>query len=333
MNNIDNTPYKGIINNRFIFFEGFTINFIKEDDIRKFFEKYGEVQSICFKYDHHQKLIGSGMIEFKDVTTCQRLLNLSQINYCRRTISLDRVRNPDCWFCLNNTNPSGVKLDEIVYEDEHCYIVLCKGPINPRHVLLIPKIHLPGSSHLSAEINSHLETVKRKVADIYWEKFNELCFFSEMFLGNMTTNVAHLVIHIIPFSQDKFTEFSKALEDTSRDVIENLSKYTILRDEDSLLSYISQKDYYFLFEVSNKIGMRDDDFYAYRRLLIIPETKAKTFPRDYGRKVFCEIVGCWGKSDWKQCDTLVWTSDKYRKALREMFSYNDNNLCHYSVFQ
>jgi len=326
---------KGIVNNRFIYFEGFNISFIKKDDIHRFLSQYGDIRDIRLQHDTEGKFMGSGMVEFEKSESAQRLLDLSmKIQFIRRTLKFEKIYNPDCWFCLNSNNPKAVKADEIIYEDEHCYIVLCKGPVNPRHILLIPKLHIHTRKGLSDEIDNHIEKMKRKIAKIFLEKCNEQCFFSEYYLGNITPNAAHLILHVIPFPKQKFPVFEKIFSDKESHIISSLARSKALKHDDNLKSYLEPNDFYFSVEISGDFNEEEEEeFYKIRRLVILSEEKSKTFPRDNGRKIFCEIMGCIGKADWKQCEALNWTADEYRRKLRDLFDSHDDSLARYKCFQ
>jgi hypothetical protein len=64
------------------------------------------------------------------------LFHTKRIKFTRKTLK-DSRRVEDCWFCK-------AKGDEslIVYEGQHSYLSLEKGPISRHHLQLIPYTHV-----------------------------------------------------------------------------------------------------------------------------------------------------------------------------------------------
>jgi histidine triad (HIT) family protein len=106
----------------------------------------------------------------------------------------------DCIFCkiINKDIPA-----DIIYEDEHFLVFLDIAPINPGHVLLIPKEHYQDFRTASADISASLIALAHKIAPTIMSVVGAHDF-------NLSTNVGagagqvvpHLHWHLIPRSLD-----------------------------------------------------------------------------------------------------------------------------------
>jgi histidine triad (HIT) family protein len=94
-----------------------------------------------------------------------------------------------------------------VYEDDICLAFLDIQPVNPGHILVVPKVHFKDLSDLPAAIGSHLFQVAQRISfclpktGIRSEGF-------DLFLANGEAagqEIFHVHLHIIPrFAGDGF---------------------------------------------------------------------------------------------------------------------------------
>lgn len=110
---------------------------------------------------------------------------------------------PDCIFCKI---AKGEIPADIIYEDENCLAFLDITPINPGHVLLIPKKHYENLYDLPDEILTQLAPIIKKLAiaikkGVQAEGIN-IGMNNERPAGQL---VSHAHFHIMPrFSNDGF---------------------------------------------------------------------------------------------------------------------------------
>jgi len=109
-----------------------------------------------------------------------------------------------CVFCdiVARTVPAS-----IVYEDEMICAFLTAGPVNPGHVLVIPKQHAPFLSDLSEETGSHLFTITMQMAKAIRHSGVQ-CEGINLFLADGEAafqEVFHVHMHVFPrFQGDPF---------------------------------------------------------------------------------------------------------------------------------
>ena len=94
-----------------------------------------------------------------------------------------------------------------VYEDEICSAFMDIQPVNPGHVLVIPKTHFTDLSDLPADIGSHLFQVAQRIA-VCMPKTGIKSEGIDLFLADGEAagqEVFHVHLHIIPrFAGDGF---------------------------------------------------------------------------------------------------------------------------------
>ncbi|HSG45296.1 MAG TPA: HIT family protein [Anaerolineales bacterium] len=103
----------------------------------------------------------------------------------------------DCIFCkiIKGSLPSSN-----LYEDDVCVAFMDIQPVNPGHVLVVPKSHSTDLSDLPAEAGAHLFQVAQRIAvlmsevDIKCEGVNLLVAHGEA----AGQEVFHVHLHIIP---------------------------------------------------------------------------------------------------------------------------------------
>ena len=109
-----------------------------------------------------------------------------------------------CIFCqiLEGTLPSSK-----VYEDEICLAFMDIQPVNPGHVLVIPKVHFENLTDLPADVGSHLFQVAQRIV-LSLSKTNIKFEGANLFLAHGEAagqEVFHVHLHVIPrFAGDEF---------------------------------------------------------------------------------------------------------------------------------
>ncbi|MRI82455.1 HIT domain-containing protein [Aerococcaceae bacterium DSM 109653] len=86
---------------------------------------------------------------------------------------------------------------DFVYEDEIVIAFMDMDPINPEHVLLIPKEHYLDVDEIPDEVLSHLTIVSKKIVTALKEIFL-LDGYSIMQNGGEFNDVGHYHLHIFP---------------------------------------------------------------------------------------------------------------------------------------
>ena len=110
----------------------------------------------------------------------------------------------DCIFCkiMEGRAPSSK-----VYEDDLCMAFMDIQPVNPGHVLVIPKAHFSDLSDLPAEMGGHLFQVAQRIA-LSMPKTNIRNEGIDFFLAHGEAagqEVFHVHLHVIPrYSGDGF---------------------------------------------------------------------------------------------------------------------------------
>jgi len=94
-----------------------------------------------------------------------------------------------------------------LYEDDVCLAFMDIQPVNPGHVLVIPKIHFKDLSELPAEIGAHLFQIGQQIA-LSLPKTNLKAEGIDLFLAHGEAagqDVFHVHLHVIPrYREDGF---------------------------------------------------------------------------------------------------------------------------------
>ena len=103
-------------------------------------------------------------------------------------------------FCIFCKIVEGSAPSSKVYEDEICLAFMDIQPVNPGHVLVIPKAHFSDLSDLPAETGGHLFQVAQRIA-LSMPKTDVKNEGIDFFLANGEAagqEVFHVHLHIIP---------------------------------------------------------------------------------------------------------------------------------------
>lgn len=98
----------------------------------------------------------------------------------------------ECVFCHKENI-----VTDFVYEDEIVMAFMDMDPINPGHVLLIPKEHYLDVDEMPDEVLTHLMIVSKKIVTALKEIFL-LDGYSIMQNGGEFNDVGHYHLHIFP---------------------------------------------------------------------------------------------------------------------------------------
>jgi histidine triad (HIT) family protein len=99
----------------------------------------------------------------------------------------------DCIFCKIS---QGEIPANKVYEDEFTFAFLDKHPINPGHILVVPKMHQPDFFRLDNDIYQALMATVKKLSGLVQEKFNP----HKVGLIVAGWDVPHTHVHIVPMN-------------------------------------------------------------------------------------------------------------------------------------
>lgn len=102
-----------------------------------------------------------------------------------------------CIFCkvVEGTAPSSK-----VYEDELCLASMDIQPVNPGHILVIPKVHFRDLADLPPEIGAHIFQVAQRIA-LCLPKTGIKCEGVDLFLAHGEAagqEIFHFHLHVIP---------------------------------------------------------------------------------------------------------------------------------------
>lgn len=109
-----------------------------------------------------------------------------------------------CVFCRI---VKGVTPADVVYSDDNVLAFMDIQPVNPGHVLVIPKVHAAGLSDLDEEIGGHMFKVAMRVAEGV-KKSGVRCEGVNLLLSDGEAafqEIFHVHLHVIPrFKGDGF---------------------------------------------------------------------------------------------------------------------------------
>jgi histidine triad (HIT) family protein len=111
----------------------------------------------------------------------------------------------DCVFCDIVAGNAPVS---VVYQDDIVITIMTIGPVNPGHVMVIPRKHVPYLADMDEETGMHLFRIAMRIERAIWNSGVQ-CEGTNMFLADHEAafqEVFHLHLHIIPrFRGDSFT--------------------------------------------------------------------------------------------------------------------------------
>jgi len=103
----------------------------------------------------------------------------------------------ECVFCKI---AKGIVPESVVYTDEKVLAFMDIQPVNPGHVLVIPKVHASGLSNLDEETGAHMFKVGMRVADAV-KRSGVKCDGVNLLLSDGRAafqEILHVHLHVIP---------------------------------------------------------------------------------------------------------------------------------------
>lgn len=106
----------------------------------------------------------------------------------------------DCLFCkiIDKEIPSNT-----IYEDDYIKVFLDINPVNPGHMLIIPKNHFKDMDDISEEYLSKVFVIAKKMKKLVEDKLNPSGISFTQNNGSVQ-EVKHFHLHLIPYYQNKF---------------------------------------------------------------------------------------------------------------------------------
>ena len=109
------------------------------------------------------------------------------------------MRN-ECKFCIFTDK------EVLVYEDDVCYSVISREPINKHHLMVIPKEHYKNLVDIPDDVISHLFQITKKISGALRKavKLQAITHITDDDVSDSGYNlVEHFKIHIIPRLKDE----------------------------------------------------------------------------------------------------------------------------------
>ena len=273
-------------------------------DIIDFLTRWGEVESYYLLYDQKKKHKGSGFIKYKSIKATQQALNDSgKFSLHGRKVNFKPANKEgtsgksvaECWFCLSNENADR---ELIVHMGADVYIALDKGPITPRHVLIIPIDHYSSSLHLPLKARDEILSIKTKLVKMFDIEYDEAIVCYERFV-RMAEKVAHLHIQLIPFKKNKL---KKGLEFLSTALKGSGYEFYEMDPKDKLSEAVAEDEYYFYLEVLSADALeKKGTIYEKRYLHPMNEKEERQFNKELGRELVCTLLETPEKVTWRNC--------------------------------
>uniref|UniRef100_A0A3B3TT14 CWF19-like protein 1 n=1 Tax=Poecilia latipinna TaxID=48699 RepID=A0A3B3TT14_9TELE len=194
-----------------------------------------------------------------------------------------------CWFCLASPQ---VEKHLVVSIGTHCYLALAKGPLTPRHVLILPIGHYQSVVELSSDVVEEMEKYKSALRDFYKSKGERCILFERNYRSQ------HLQL------QDIKEAFMVQAQEQNMELME-IPQHTDLKQ------IAPPGTPYFYVEL-------DSGEKLYYRI-------QKNFPLQFGREVLASeaVLNIPTRADWKECKQSREEEDDSCKQLRDDFQPYD----------
>ena len=114
-----------------------------------------------------------------------------------------------------------------VYEDDDVLAIMDIQPINPGHVLVLPKTHYGQMKDLPADISAKIFDVVKQVEEALWKTDAVACAGTNILQNNgriASQEVHHVHVHVIPRIAGDGLKLSLQTQDTDRDELDELSE-------------------------------------------------------------------------------------------------------------
>lgn len=128
---------------------------------------------------------------------------------------------------------SGLEPAHVLYEDQHTIAFLSVMPINPGHVLVIPKLHEPDFYNLPEEQYQALMNTVKKVATALNTTYRPVKV-GELIAG---WDIPHTHVHVLPMHDYHDITSKKLLEESlvRASDLELLKEYHRIKDDGKML--------------------------------------------------------------------------------------------------
>jgi hypothetical protein len=233
-------------------------------------------------------------------------LNFSKMRYCKDT-------RTECWFCIST--PS-CEMQLIVDVGETAYIAMPKGPLTPKHALIIPTEHQSVGCFAGAnagEVNDYKVRLRRHAA----AEGHALFVFERAI---ETKGGLHPHVNAVPMKP----EHADKLMTTARSAVQRLGLTMREVQNDigvkAIISDLGPHCGYFYMEIPRGPVGSDD---VVRVIIIHDPATAKSnndVPVQFGREIAAIAMGDPDKSFWKACALSTAEEESTTLAFRESFS-------------
>lgn len=102
---------------------------------------------------------------------------------------------------LNNELPG-----RFIWKDEKCFAILTSQPIQPGHVLVIPRQEIDDWLDLPADLRDHLIDVAQVIGKALKREFRP----TKIGVAIVGLEVRHVHLHLIPISAPEHMDFARA---------------------------------------------------------------------------------------------------------------------------
>ncbi|XP_038123069.1 CWF19-like protein 1 [Cyprinodon tularosa] len=206
-----------------------------------------------------------------------------------------------CWFCLASPQ---VEKHLVVSIGTHCYLALAKGPLTPRHVLILPIGHYQSVVELSSEVVEEMEKYKTALKNFYKSKGERCVVFERNYKSQ------HLQLQVVPVPLNRCTteDIKEAFMVQAQE--QNMELMEIPQHTD-LKQIAPPGTPYFYVEL-------DSGEKLYYRI-------QKNFPLQFGREVLASevLLNIPTRADWKECKQSREEEEDGCKRLRDDFQPYD----------
>ncbi|MED6245842.1 hypothetical protein ATANTOWER_008974 [Ataeniobius toweri] len=206
-----------------------------------------------------------------------------------------------CWFCLASPQ---VEKHLVVSIGTHCYLALAKGPLTPRHVLILPIGHYQSVVELSSEVVEEMEKYKSALRNFYKSKGERCVLFERNYRSQ------HLQLQVVPVPLNRCTteDIKEAFMVQAQE--QNMELMEIPQHTD-LKQIAPPGTPYFYVEL-------DSGEKLYYRI-------QKNFPLQFGREVLASeaVLNIPTRADWKECKQNREEEEESCKQLRDDFQPYD----------
>mmetsp|Transcript_112665 Transcript_112665/g.318305 ORF Transcript_112665/g.318305 Transcript_112665/m.318305 type:complete len:659 (-) Transcript_112665:313-2289(-) len=231
----------------------------------------------------------------------------------KREVQIVIEPHSECWFCL--VNPK-VEKHMIIAATTDVYIACARGPVNPMHVLVLPVKHAPCFAACPRELQEALSIQIGAIRKMCHEADQD-CLVWERWIPMGISAANHMQIQVLPVDRKRAGDARSVLEVIAKKRLDGAKfrRITAHREvvehakDDSGTPYI-----YFEIPGDNTAKGRQIERFVYAG-----SPGGPRLPMNIGREVACELLGCEGKLDWKQCQEDKSVEKRLAESFRAKF--------------